>query len=94
MNFKKNPTKHVPSGRSSDCYTNVTCKSDRNFSCHASSSTVRSKYTHIKKATTWPPFLAMTSLGNLIILALGVKWILAQSMVIGVATPTEVNTAI
>ena len=33
-------------------------------------------------------------LGYLIVLALGVKGILAQSMVIGVATPTAVNTAI
>jgi predicted permease len=33
-------------------------------------------------------------LGYLLVLALGVKGILAQSMVIGVATPTAVNTAI
>ncbi|HIJ94747.1 MAG TPA: AEC family transporter [Desulfuromonadales bacterium] len=33
-------------------------------------------------------------LGYLIVLALGVKGIMAQSMVIGVATPTAVNTAI
>ncbi|MFZ4858306.1 MAG: AEC family transporter [Desulfuromonadaceae bacterium] len=33
-------------------------------------------------------------LGYLIVLALGVKGLLAQSMVIGVATPTAVNTAI
>ena len=33
-------------------------------------------------------------LGYLIVLALGVKGVLAQSMVIGVATPTAVNTAI
>jgi predicted permease len=33
-------------------------------------------------------------LGYLIVVALGVKGTLAQSMVIGVATPTAVNTAI
>jgi len=33
-------------------------------------------------------------LGYLLVLALGVKGVLAQSMVIGVATPTAVNTAI
>jgi predicted permease len=33
-------------------------------------------------------------LGYLVVLALGIKGVLAQSMVIGVATPTAVNTAI